>query len=99
MKGPRMGAGSIDPYDPAKGGKQQVTIEIGDKTPIQKVVAILKTDNKTSPAVELKPLNGATNQGNWQGEWIVDDTYLYTYILTIRATSASGTSYTDILLR
>lgn len=99
VKGPRMGKGTIDPYDPVVGGKQRVTIEVNDTVPVQKVVATLKTDKKTSEPHMLTAAPGVTNKGNWSGEWIVDDSYLYTYILSIQATSASGTSSVDITLR
>lgn len=99
VKGPRMGKGTIDPYDPAVGGKQRLTIEVNDTVPVQKVVAILKTDKKTSEPHMLTAAPGVTTKGNWSGEWVMDDSYLYTYILSIQATSASGTSSVDITLR
>lgn len=99
VKGPRMGKGTIDPYDPAVGGKQRLTIEVNDTVPVQKVVATLKTDKKTSEPHMLTAGAGVTTKGNWSGEWTVDDSYLYTYILSIQATSASGTSSVDITLR
>lgn len=99
VKGPRMGKGTIDPYDPVVGGKQRLTIEVNDTVPVQKVVAIIKTDKKTSAPHMLTAGAGVTNKGNWSGEWTMDDSYLYTYILSIQATSASGTSSVDITLR
>lgn len=99
VKGPRMGKGTIDPYDPVVGGKQRLTIEVNDTVPVQKVVATLKTDKKTSEPHMLTAGPGVTNKGNWSGEWTMDDSYLYTYILSIQATSASGTSSVDITLR
>lgn len=98
IKGPRMGKGTIDPYDPAIGGKQKLTIEVNDTVPVQKVVATLKTDKKTTEHT-LTAGPGVTNKGNWSGEWAVDDSYLHTYILSIQATSASGTSIVDVTLR
>gem|GEM_PF-2121388 len=98
IKGPRMGKGTIDPYDPAFSGKQKLTIEVNDTVPVQKVVAILKTDKKSvEHALTAGPR--VTNKGNWSGEWTVDDSYLYTYILSIQATSANGTSSVDVTLR
>lgn len=99
VKGPRMGKGTIDPYDPVVGGKQRVTIEVNDTVPVQKVVATIKTDKKTSEPHMLTAAPGVTTKGNWSGEWVMDDSYLYTYILSIQATSASGTSSVDITLR
>jgi len=98
VKGPRMGKGTIDPYDPVLGGKQKLTIEVNDTVPVQKVVATLKTDKKTTEHI-LTANPGVTNKGNWSGEWTIDDSYLYTYILSIQATSANGTSSVDVTLR
>lgn len=98
-KGPRMGKGTINPYDPEIGGKQGLTIAIADTVPVTKVVAILKTDKKTSEPHALLLGTGTNMSGSWTGEWVVDDSYLYTYVLSIQATSASGTSSVDITLR
>lgn len=96
VKGPRMGKGTIDPYDPGVNAQQTVTIEVNDTVPVEKVVVLLKTDNKVSTEMPLEPVPGSKN---WKGSWTVDDSYLYTYELTIKATSASGTSSVDVLLR
>jgi len=96
IKGPRMGKGTIDPYDPGVNAMQTMTIEVSDTVPVEKVVVLLKTDNKTSSEMALEPVPGTKN---WKGTWTIDDSYLYTYELTIKATSASGTSSVDVLLR
>jgi len=95
-----MGQGSIDPYDPAPGAQQTLTIEINNfDKPVEKVTAILTTDNKVSPEYPLKQIDGTENSGHWQGSWIINDSYLYNYILTIKATGTNGTSKVDITLR
>jgi len=99
VKGPRMGKGTIDPYDPEAGDKQRLTIAVSDTVPVTKVVATLKTDKKTSKPYELLPGSGTSMNSNWTGEWTIDDTYLYTYVLSIQATSSSGTSTVDVTLR
>lgn len=99
VQGPRMGKGTINPYDPEVGGTQRLTIAVSDKVPVTKVVAILKTDKKTSEPHLLLPGTGTSLSSNWTGEWTVDDTFLYTYVLSIQATSASGTSMVDVTLR
>lgn len=99
VKGPRIGRGELDPYDPVRNGNQKLTIEVNDTVPVESVTAILKTDNKTSPVYQLVPDTEGQLKGNWTGEWSVDDSYLYTYILTIEAQSVSGTSKVDITLR
>lgn len=92
-KGPQMSQGSIDPYDPELGATQTLVIEVAE--PVEKVTAILVTDNKTSPEYQLKKVKGTT----WVGSWKVDDSYLYKYVLTIKATGPNGTSKVDITLR
>jgi hypothetical protein len=98
-QGPRIGKGTIDPYDPAINGKQTLTIEVNDTVPVQKVVAILKTDNDTVEN-ELQPVTSQGQmKGNWVGSWTVSDTYLKTYSLSVRAVSSSGTSTAAIIER
>ncbi|MFA6081343.1 MAG: hypothetical protein WC741_02960 [Patescibacteria group bacterium] len=92
-KGPIMSQGSIDPYDPEHGAVQTLTIEVSE--PVEKVVAILATDNKVSQEYKLKKVKGTT----WKGSWRVNDSYLYNYILTIKATGPTGTSKIDYTLR
>jgi len=91
--GPLMSQGFIDPYDPKLGGIQTLVIEVAE--PVEKVTAILITDNKTSPEYQLKKIKGTT----WQVSWKVNDSYLYRYVLTIKATGPTGTSKIDITLR
>lgn len=92
--GPEMSQGSVDPYDPSLGATQTLTIQVAE--PVEKVVAILKTDNKVSPEYQLKKIDEA---GNWIGSWTVNDSYLYKYTLTIKATGPTGTSKIDYTLR
>lgn len=99
VKGPRMGKGTISPYDPEIGANQKLTIAVSDTVPVTKVVATLKTDKKTSEPHVLTLGTGTNLSGNWTGEWTMDDSYLYTYVLSVQATSASGTSTVDVTLR
>ena len=100
VPGPRMGQGFIDPYDPAPGAQQTLTIEINNfDKPVEKVAAILTTDNKVSPEYPLKQIDGTENNGHWQGSWTVNNSYLHNYVLTIKAVGPNGTSKVDITLR
>lgn len=92
-KGPQMSQGFIDPYDPELGAIQTLVIEVAE--PVEKVTAILVTDNKTSAEYQLKKVKGTT----WAGSWKINDSYLYKYVLTIKATGPNGTSKVDITLR
>jgi hypothetical protein len=91
--GPQMSQGFIDPYDPEFGGVQNLVIEVAE--PVEKVTAILVTDNKTSPEYQLKKVKDTT----WLASWKVRDSYLYKYVLTIKATGPNGSSKVDITLR
>lgn len=91
--GPRMSQGFIDPYDPKPGAIQTLAIEVAE--PVEKVTAILITDNKTSQEYQLKKVKGTT----WAASWKINDSYLYKYVLTIKATGPNGTSKVDITLR
>ena len=100
VPGPRMGQGFIDPYDPALEEKQTLTIEVNNfDKPVEKVAAILTTDNKVSPEYPLKQIDGTENNGHWQGSWTVNNSYLHNYVLTIKAVGPNGTSKVDITLR
>ena len=95
-----MGQGFIDPYDPALEEKQTLTIEVNNfDKPVEKVTAILTTDNKVSPEYPLKQIDGTENNGHWQGSWTVNNSYLHNYVLTIKAVGPNGTSKVDITLR
>ena len=96
---PQFGSGVINPYDPAKGATQTVTIAIKFNKPINKVTATLKTDKKTSPPVEFKLISGTNTNGQWQGSWKVIDTYLYSYVLTLQAESGKSVGSAIITLR
>lgn len=91
--GPRMSQGFIDPYDPELGTIQTLVIEVAE--PVEKVTATLITDNKTSQEYQLKKVKGTT----WMGRWKMKDSYLYKYVLTIKAIGPNGTSKVDITLR
>lgn len=89
---PQLRAGSIDPYDPANGANQTVTITVLHPQPITKVTGQLKTDNNTSSPIQFTLISGTNTDGQWQGSWKVTDTYLYVYDLVLRAESVDGKS-------
>lgn len=98
--GPKMISAFVDPYDPRIGEKQVAGVDLTNLSPIEKVVAILRTDNKTSKEYELTQASGdSKDKGHWEGSWTVDDSYLYKYTLTFKATASNGTSKVEITLR
>lgn len=96
---PQLSRGSIDPYDPENGTTQTVTIAVKHSQPVDKVTATLKTDNATSQPYLFKLVKGTNTDGEWQGSWKVADTYLYTYVLTLNATSSESLGIASIALR
>lgn len=96
---PHFGRGFIDPYDPEKGATQTVTIAASFSAPIDKVTAILKTDNGISQSVLFKLIDGSTTNGTWEGSWQVTDTYLYIYALVLNADSADHSASVEVTLR
>ena len=96
---PQFGKGFIDPYDPAKDQLQIVTIGVKDEQPVTQVTAIIKTDKQISTPLPLKLIGGSDIDGIWQGSWLLDDTYLYTYNLVLTADSTRGQSSVEITLR
>jgi len=96
--GPQMSSGYFDPFDPKQGQKQIASINIKSDQPVTKVVLTIKTDNKTRD-VAMERKEGTDTNGRWEGTWTVDDTYLFTYFLTLKATSSVGTNSFDLALR
>ena len=84
---PKFGRGSINPYDPIQGATQKVTINVTHTQPVTKVSATLKTDHTVSKPVAFTLIGGTDTNGQWQGSWVVNDTYLFMYQLTLTAES------------
>lgn len=95
----RMGKLVINPYDPSIGAKQRITVGIKSSTPVRKVFAVLKTDNKTSPEYELLPGDGTSLESNWTGYWMMNDTYDKIYELILHAESTEETVEITIPLK
>lgn len=96
---PQFRRGFIDPYDPAKGGTQTVTINVRHSTSVNKVSAVLKTDHTISQSYPFKLISGSNTNGQWQGSWKVEDTYLYTYALVLKAESSNKSASVEVTLR
>ena len=96
---PLFGRGFIDPYDPAKGATQTVTIAVKYTKPVTKVTVVLKTDNNISQPYPFKLISGSDTEGEWQGSWQITDTYLYTYALVFNAESSNKSGSVEVTLR
>lgn len=96
---PQFGKGSIDPYDPVRGGTLTVTVKVKHNAPVSGVSAIMKTDRTVSISHPLKLISGTNIDGEWQGAWRVGDSYLYRYALVLKAVSSNKSALVEITLR
>lgn len=98
-KGPRIGGGKIDPYDPTPGQQQRFSIDVAYTAPVTSVTVTVNTDSKTPHTYPLALASGTTLNGTWSGSWTIEDPYLYNYSFTIIANSRSGMSTVTNALR
>jgi|GEM_PF-1254680 len=96
---PQFSKGTIDPYDPATNTIQTVTIAIKHTQPVIKVTAVLKTDHTISDPHAFTLTSGTPTDGVWTGSWKMTDSYLYTYVLELKAESANEFAINPIVLR
>lgn len=96
--GPQFTTGEIDPYDPAPGTKQTISVSAASTSPITTMNLTMQTDTK-SKEIPMQLTGGTTTKGTWEGVWSVDDTYLYKYDATITATDGQETNSFTITLR
>lgn len=96
--GPKMSHGSLIPYDPATGETQKIQIYVSDTQPIQSATVTIMTDNGQT-IVPMSLISGTDISGMWEGAWIMQDSYFYSYRAIIDATSSNGTRSVNITLR
>ena len=96
--GPQFQGGAIDPYDPKVNSTQTITVAITSSKPVTTGTLTMKTDTKTRD-VPMSIVSGTATNGVWAGTWTVDDTYLYTYTVTIIATDNTETNTVELTLR
>jgi len=87
---------TIDP----KKGMQKVNLKVRDKAGnVTEAVTIIKTDNKA----EEHPLSlssGTNKDGAWMGEWSVNDSYNFNFMITFQAKDDKGNeSSVDLTVR
>lgn len=91
-------SGLISPYDPKMNSEQKFTLSVRSKLPDVIVTMILDTDHKKTP-LTMQKIKTDGDSTEWQGSWVVTDTYLLTYDLHIQATANTATQKIDITLR
>ncbi|MFC1653589.1 hypothetical protein ACFL1M_01965 [Patescibacteria group bacterium] len=92
--GPKPTKVIIDPIDPNQGQKQTLTLKIPHDKPITNATATLNTDNNQ------KESKFENNGGDlWIAEWIVDDSYEYTYKIKFEIQDSQETFSGDLTFR
>jgi hypothetical protein len=88
---PKIAEATIDPIDPQNGENQKfstkaLSLENGAVSAV-KVTIITDNEQKTFP---LNLTSGTAEDGVWEGNWVITDTYDYTYQAVIAAENASS---------
>jgi len=91
--------GTITPYDPPQGSTQTVELQIADPNNVKSVQVMVTTDSACSP-FSLTLSSGTALDGVWSGSWVVNNTYAYTYLMSIEVTNGNNAiSHLDLTLR
>lgn len=98
VKGPKITRAVIDPLDPQTGQNQTVTVKVNHQAPVLSVGLKLTTDNKNK-TFPLTRISGTDTDGEWQGSWIMEDTYLYNYLMEITAKTTADQSSVMLTIR
>lgn len=94
-KGPSISQVVFDPLDVRKGKTLSLEVTVTDTTDVTEVTGTLQTDGGTQGF----SLTKSGQQDVWTGTVVPDNTLWYTYILTITAKSANGTSLATVAPR
>ena len=97
--GPQFRTGTIDPYDPARSGKQTVSVFVRDTVPVVSVMSTLKLDNGQKMESDMKLVEGTATDGRWETTWQVVYPYFYTYNLIFIAKDGNDASQVELTLR
>lgn len=88
----------MDPHDPKPGESQTVRVITGETQSIRSMRVIVQQDN-TKETYQMELVEGTSTNGTWERTWEIDDTHLYTYILTLEITGESSDTTVDIAIR
>ncbi len=88
----------LDPIDPAPNQLQFISIKIISSSPVKYVNYHLQTDNKTTQYT-LNLSAGTNKNGVWTGTFMINDTYLYTYMAIIEAENDAGVTKVEPVFR
>ncbi|OIP85869.1 hypothetical protein AUK57_02255 [Candidatus Saccharibacteria bacterium CG2_30_41_52] len=98
LPGPKVTSGYFDPYDPTIGQKQKIGLKMTSESGVQKSILKVETDSKTIQ-IEMKMIQGTVNDGVWEGERMVDESYIKKYRFTFLSTDNTGERRVEIYLR
>lgn len=97
--GPQFSRGVIDPYDPASGEKQIISVSLASTSPVSNITATVKSDHK-EVSVPFVLIEGIGTDGRWEGTIVYSDTYFYTYNVKLVAKDEAGeTNEVELTLR
>lgn len=91
--GPKPQMVQLSTIDPGLNGKQKIEVTIIHDSPVTEAAVNLMTDNKVERHL-LTRISGTDMNGVWEGEWVVDDTYLDRFFLQFDLKSKNS-SYKD----
>lgn len=96
---PQLVSVSINPHDPMVGSSQTIKARIRDTDPVTSVTISIKSDNSQN-SYPLDRTAGTDLDGEWSGSWVVVDTHARSYVISVRATDAGGsTDKYDLTIR
>ncbi|MEK9143072.1 MAG: hypothetical protein AAB481_00370 [Patescibacteria group bacterium] len=97
-KGPQFSEIVVDPYDPAVGKEQTMTIAISDTLPVARVSVTVATD-KGRKSYPMKLISGEATKGVWEATWTVEDTHEVTYNASFMAQDSTYTDTVTLTMR
>lgn len=98
--GPLFFEGFLDPYDPAVGEKQTISIQIRSAVAVASVTATVKLDSGKTVSAPMKLAEGTDTDGRYEASVTIPSSYLYTYNLVFASTDSAGAKNTvEVTLR
>lgn len=97
-RGPQLSEIVVDPYDPAVGKDQTMTIAISDTLPVTRVSVTVATD-KGRKSYPMKLASGEATRGVWEATWNVEDSHEVTYNASFMAQDSKYTDTVTLTMR
>lgn len=97
-EGPQFSEIVVDPYDPAVGKDQTMTIAVSDTVPVASVTVTVATD-KGRKSYPMKLASGEATRGVWEATWNVEDSHEVTYNASFMAKDSTYTDTVTLTMR